>query len=70
MNRNERRFVIDTNVIVSAFLFRESKPRAALDKIQDLGVILLSNSVFLELVNVLLRPKFNQTETFSNLQYF
>ena len=57
---NEKYFVIDVNVLISAFLFANSKPRKALDKAQDLGIILLSNSVFLELVEVLNRPKFDR----------
>jgi predicted nucleic acid-binding protein len=46
---NKRRFVFDTNVVVSAFLFGQSKPRQALDKAQDIGIILLSAAVFSEL---------------------
>ncbi|MEI6441980.1 MAG: PIN domain-containing protein [Nostocales cyanobacterium ELA583] len=55
---NKRRFVFDTNVVVSAFLFGQSKPRQALDKAQDIGIILLSAAVFSELQEVLSRPKF------------
>ena len=57
---NKRRFVFDTNVFVSAFLFSQSKPRQALDKAQDTGIILLSSAVFDELQEVLSRPKFNR----------
>ena len=57
---NKRRFVFDTNVFVSAFLFSQSKPRQALDKAQDVGIILLSAAVFAELQEVLSRPKFNR----------
>lgn len=38
----EKCFVIDVNVLVSAFLFFKSKPRQALDKAQYLGLFLLS----------------------------
>lgn len=38
-------FVFDTNVLISAFLFSQSKPRQALDQALDIGVIVLSNSV-------------------------
>ena len=38
-------FVIDVNVLVSAFLFAKNKPRQALDKAQDIGFVLLSNAV-------------------------
>lgn len=44
---SEKYFVIDVNVLVSAFLFFNSKPRQALDKAQDLGMVLLSNSVLI-----------------------
>lgn len=52
--------MIDVNVLVSAFLFFNSKPRQALYKAQDLGLILISNSIFIELVEVINRPKFNR----------
>ena len=57
---NERRFVFDANVLVSAFLFSQSKPRQALDKAQDIGIILVSSSFFTELQEVLSRPKFDR----------
>jgi uncharacterized protein len=53
-------FVIDVNVFISAFLFTNSKPRQALDLAQDLGLVLLSNSIFRELLEVINRPKFNR----------
>jgi putative PIN family toxin of toxin-antitoxin system len=53
-------FVIDVNVLISGFLFINSKPRFALNKAQDLGMVLLTNSIFLELVEVINRPKFNR----------
>ena len=56
----KKSFVIDVNVFISAFLFTNSKPRQALDKAQDLGMILLSNSIFMELVEVINRTKFNR----------
>ena len=57
---NERRFVLDCNVLISAVLFANSTPRQALDWAQDVGVVLMSESVFLELTTVLLRPKFDR----------
>ena len=53
-------FVVDVNVLVSAFLFANSKPRQALDKAQNLGIILLSDVVLSELIEVLTRPKFDR----------
>jgi len=60
MMTNNRQFVFDTNVLISAFLFSQSKPRQALDLAQDIGIIVLSNSVLLELEEVLYRPKFDK----------
>jgi uncharacterized protein len=57
---NKQRFIFDTNVIVSAFLFNKSKPRQAFDLAQDIGIIILSNPIFSELEEVLSRPKFNK----------
>ncbi len=60
MARNERRFVCDVNVIISAVLLPGSKPDYALRKAQDLGELLASESMWLELEQVLARPKFNR----------
>lgn len=60
MTRNERRFLCDVNVIVSAVLLPGSKPDHALRKAQDLGELLVSESIWLELEQVLARPKFNR----------
>ena len=60
MMTNERRLVFDTNVLISAFLFSQSKPRQAFDQAQDIGVLIFSSSVFSELKEVLYRPKFDR----------
>ena len=70
MTMNEPRFVIDTNVLVSALLFSQSKPRQALDQVQNLGVLLLSSSVFLELEAVLAASKFNRYITIARREEF
>ncbi|MDZ7993341.1 MAG: putative toxin-antitoxin system toxin component, PIN family [Nostoc sp. EfeVER01] len=70
MMTNNRRFVFDTNVLISAFLFSQSKPRQALDQAQDIGIILLSNSVLSELEEVLYRPKFDRYLTKERRQEF
>lgn len=67
---NQRRFVFDTNVIISAFLFSQSKPRQALDIAQDIGVLILSNSAFAELEEVLSRRKFEKYLTLERRQEF
>lgn len=70
MTTNERRFVLDTNVLVSAVLFSQSQPRLVLDKAQTIGILLMSDTVFLELQEVLLRPKFDKYSTPSKRQAF
>jgi uncharacterized protein len=63
MTTNERRFVCDVNVIISAVLIPGSKPDRALRKAQDFGQLLVSESIWLELEQVLARPKFNRYTT-------
>lgn len=70
MMTNNRRFVFDTNVLISAFLFSQSKPRQALDQATVIGVIVLSNSVLSELEEVLYRPKFDRYLTKERRQEF
>jgi uncharacterized protein len=60
MTTNERRFVLDANVLVSALLFSQGKPRQSLEKAQTTGVVLMSDSTFDELERVLSRPKFDK----------
>lgn len=57
---NDLRVVIDTNVVVSALLLRESLPRRALDAALSQGTILLSLETVAELDDVLRCPKFNR----------
>lgn len=70
MMTNNRRFVFDTNVLISAFLFSQSKPRQALDQATVIGVIVLSSSVLSELEEVLYRPKFDRYLTRERRQEF
>ncbi len=70
MMTNNRRFVFDTNVLISAFLFSQSKPRQALEQATVIGVIVLSNSVLSELEEVLYRPKFDRYLTKERRQEF
>jgi putative PIN family toxin of toxin-antitoxin system len=57
---NKPRFVFDANVIVSAFLFKNSPPRLALETAKNQGIIILSDTVIDELSNVLSRSKFDR----------
>jgi putative PIN family toxin of toxin-antitoxin system len=51
------RFVLDTNVIVSALAFARSKPRKAFDLAADCGMILISDETWLELYRTLRKPR-------------
>ena len=57
---NRPKFVVDTNIVVSAVLFPQSVPRQALDRAQDIGTILVSASTLTELQQVLSRSKFDR----------
>jgi uncharacterized protein len=60
MTMSERRFVLDANVLVSALLFAQGKPRQSLKKAQAIGVLLMSESTFDELERVVSCPKFDK----------
>ncbi len=54
---SDKRFVFDTNVLVSAVLMPQSIPRQALDAALTQGFVLFSKATFAELRDVLARPK-------------
>lgn len=54
------RFILDTNTLVSAFIFEHSKPGQVLDKVRKLGIIASSLEIYSEISEVLLRPKFDK----------
>jgi putative PIN family toxin of toxin-antitoxin system len=56
---NMNRFVLDTNVIVSALLLKDSKPAAAFDAAFRKGVVLVSIPVLEEISEVLSRSRFD-----------
>lgn len=58
--KSNRRFVFDTNVIVSALLFKTSVPRQALDRARTHGSLLLSLPTLQELNTVLNRSRFDK----------
>jgi uncharacterized protein len=64
------RLVLDTNVVISAALFAQSKPRQALNQAQERGTILMSDATFLELSEVILRSKFERYATLSKRKTF
>jgi len=55
--------VLDTNIFVSALLFKNSQPRQALDKARHQGNILISQAIWQEIIQVLARPKFEKYVT-------
>lgn len=62
MSNETLRGVFDNNVLVSAALLG-GVPRRAFDKLLDIGTVLISVSVLLELADVLNRPKFDKYVT-------
>ncbi len=58
MKIDDNLFILDANVFVSAIISSQSKARQAFDRAVDTGIILMSDPVFLEVSEVLLRPKF------------
>jgi uncharacterized protein len=54
------RFVLDTNVVVSALLLADSIPRRAFDKAITQGTILICVPTLFELADVLHRKQFNK----------
>ena len=53
-------YVFDTNIIVSALLFEDSKPALALQEALDQGNLLLSMEVAEEIAEMLRRSKFDR----------
>lgn len=55
-----RRFILDSNVLISAALFADSTPRAAVDRVRREGVLLFSDATWMELVSRIERGKFDR----------
>jgi len=53
-------FIINTNTLISAFLFKNSNPRKAFDKATETGKIVATLETYNELKEVLFRPKFDK----------
>lgn len=58
--KDELRFVFDTNVLVSAALFKASVPRQALDLARKIGKVIMSWPTMAELQEVLGRKRFDR----------
>jgi len=57
--RSSRRYVFDTNTLVSAALFRGGTPGEAFQYALETGVVLLSEATFEEIDEVIAREKFD-----------
>lgn len=65
-----KKYVIDTNVLVSALLFKKSPPFRAIQLIEEKGIILYSEDTILELNQVLHRQKFDKYLTEEEREQF
>ncbi len=65
-----RRWVLDTNVLVSAALAKHSISRRALEAARATGLVLQSADTLDELITVLTRPKFDRYVTETGRQEF
>jgi hypothetical protein len=63
-------FVFDTNTLVSALLFANSKPAQALHKAQTGGFLVCSDATYAELSEVLMRSKFDKYVSWESRQHF
>jgi uncharacterized protein len=70
MTNSLGRFVLDTNIIVSAAFFPNGMPHQAMDRAGQWGRILTSESAFAELSEVLRRPKFERYASLSARETF
>ena len=58
--RSSLRVVLDTNLVVSAALFPDSRPGQVLDYVIEHRVLLISEATRAELIDVLSRPRFDR----------
>lgn len=65
-----KKYVIDTNVLVSALLFKKSPPFQVIQLIEERGIILYSENTILELNQVLHRQKFDKYLTEEEREQF
>jgi len=70
MSVPRRRFVIDTNVLVSALLTPAGHSRQAFDKANRSGFVLQSEETFAELEDVIYRERFDDYITDEERAYF
>jgi uncharacterized protein len=70
MTNSSQRFVLDTNIIVSAVFFPKGVPLQAMDLADHLGKILASETTFAELSAVLRRPRFERYASLADREEF
>ncbi len=58
--KDKPRFVFDTNSLISVAVIQSSISQQALKKAEQLGDIVFSNETLAELMDILLRPKFDK----------
>lgn len=68
--KSKRHFVIDTNVLVSALLFKGGKPWKAVSEVFKNGSFLFSSETLEELIEVLSRGKFDRYVSIENRQEY
>lgn len=68
--KNAKRFVFDTNVLVSAVLFPVSIPALALKKAITIGAVIVSEDCLDELSRVIMDERFEKYSSFSKRQMF
>lgn len=68
--KKNKGFVLDTNVLISALLIKNSPAIQVIETIEKLGIILYSEITFLELEQVLNRRKFKKYFTEEQKQTF
>lgn len=57
---NKIKIILDTNIIISAFLFKNSKPRQVLEIAKNNHLLLLSKTIIEEMETVINRSKFDR----------
>jgi putative PIN family toxin of toxin-antitoxin system len=68
--KKSKRFVIDTNVLVSAAIFPSSVPGQALDKAVRSGTLLMSSATFSELEKTLKKKKLRKYLSLTSINNF
>ncbi len=68
--KNDRKLVLDTNVLISRLLFPSGVAAKAVDHALEWGLPLMSEETLSELTEVLSRPKFSKYISIQDRQHF